>query len=973
MAATTLLSTGVLLSTAGTASAAGAETGSITALSAPTVFHGILDQPAGSFTLALGPGDVVTHGNTITLTVADNSTATGNIDWNGVPNISVDNVLGDTPVCIEGQACDPGGTAPAIVGGDELVITLNGDSTGATIPASGMPHPQTIQITNVHYDVGPHAGVPVLGTPASGPVDVTGVFSAPNGFTFAPTVFPSSSGNSATNAVVSTSVTAPTIDLNAVTTPGLAIGASNQTAGNWNLLLHSPGPGAEISAGDTVNIVIADNHGDNCDPGTLANPDTVGFAAVPSLTITAGSGVATGTPTATASLSAVNDPNGPGIIHCAGTSVMDMLTITFTNTTPVVLTTSATLGVTIQITGVKYNVSSGAKIIADQGNLDVASIYDLNSVTTLPGGFSTAGAGAGGPSNGDIGGITVVGNTPPADIQLNVTTAVPGGEAVNQPISPITITENFPGALPAGVNGFVCVSLITGGEWDASSTAPTASATNGMTVSAPNVETSGPFAGDSTLEFQVTGGSTTGPATVTLSNLDVSVSQSLFTDIANGLVLVTYGGTDAACHGGITTTTATKAFSVTGRIFGVDADATAAQAFEIANPMPGGNLDAVVATDTDPYDALTASYVAGQTGTGVLLTPTASISTETLNALRIEGVETVYTMGGPLAISSAAIAQLEATPSYFPGGTTQRFNAFVNTTRLLTVIPIFGQTADGTASQAAQFVGNNPLGQPEYQAGYGGAYNDTTGSSGSSVTSAPDLGVNTAVLATDTGFQDAASASVMAYHNSLPLILSPPSALSSDAIAALDNDGIQQVLVMGGPLVINDSVVTQLEGMGISVLRIAGTDATDTSAEAAKFELTGSVASGQNAGLGYSTSLALGLPSIIGVNLQSLSFARGDFYSDAIVSAQINSILQSPELLSENPTTLGTPVATFLGLEGNPATAFGSTQPSGPGGSSQNQFNIVGGQAVFGGPIAFASSLETTINTDIGPDQIPFP
>ena len=34
-------------------------------------------------------------------------------------------------------------------------------------------------------------------------------------------------------------------------------------------------------AGDTVNIVIADNDGDNCDPGTLANPDTVGFAAVP--------------------------------------------------------------------------------------------------------------------------------------------------------------------------------------------------------------------------------------------------------------------------------------------------------------------------------------------------------------------------------------------------------------------------------------------------------------------------------------------------------------------------------------------------------------------------------------------------------------------------------------------------------------------------------------------------------------------
>ncbi len=354
-------------------------------------------------------------------------------------------------------------------------------------------------------------------------------------------------------------------------------------------------------------------------------------------------------------------------------------------------------------------------------------------------------------------------------------------------------------------------------------------------------------AGDSALVFQVTGGSTTGPATITLSNLDVSVSQSLITDIVDGFAIVTFNGSNINCAGGISTPSANKVFSVTGRIFGSNADATAAQAFEIANPVgAGGNLSAVVATDTDPYDALSASYVAGQAGTGVLLTPTGAISSETINALRIEGVETVYTMGGPLAISSAAIAQLEATPSYFPGGTTERFNAFVNTTRLLTVIPIFGQTADGTASQAAQFTGTHPIAQLAYQAGYGGAYNDTTGSSGSSATSAPDLGVNTAIIATDTGFQDAASASVIADFENAPLILSPPAALSSDAIAALDNDGIQQAIVMGGPLVINDSVVTQLEGMGISVLRIAGTDATDTSAEAAKFELNGTAPSGQN-------------------------------------------------------------------------------------------------------------------------------
>lgn len=970
IAATTLLSTGVILGTSGTASAVANPPGSISAGSIPTLLVrptiATLDQAAGNLTLNFPAGTVLHNGDTVTVVVTDNAGAP--LRWDGVPTFAIPHVAGSPNMCViaslTGPVCpNSDGTTPLpSITGDSLTFDI-GNGAGAspfTETAGG-----SIVLSDIFLDV--PAGA------ATGYIYNTARLSGADTMNFLPVLHPGGGvADASSNGVISPAAAAPTVALRAVTTPALAIGQNDQTAGSWNLFLTSPAAGSLITAGDQVNIVVADDAGKNCDPGTLGNPDTVQFSSIPNLDITAGVGSATAVPTATASLAAVSD--GP-LIKCAPDNINNDLTITFTNTTPVVLT-GAGLGIEIQITGVKYDVSSGATIIKDQGDLAVGSAYSISGfpvVLPAPGSFSTAPAilppGIGGPSNGDIGSIQVVGNTPPSDIQLDVTTAVPGSEAVNQPISPITITEDTPGALTVP-NGYVCVSLVTGGEWDASTSTPTVTGTNGLAAGPVSVETTGPFAGDSTLVFQVTAGDSGTPGVLTLSGLNVSVSQSLFTDIANGLVLVTYNGSNINCLGGISVTQATKAFSVSGSIWGVTPDATATQAFAVGNP--GGNNDAVLATDADPYDALSASYLAGQLDTGILLTPTASLSTDALTGLRVGGVQTVYVVGGPDAVSQADITQLESTPSYFPGGTVQRYDAFTNDAQDLVVQWIYGQTADGTAALTAQYVGNHPLGQPAFQAGYGGQYNDTTGSSGSSASSAPDGGVNTAVIATDTGFQDSASASVMAYKDNLPLILSPPTALSGDAVAALDNDGIEQAIVMGGPDVINDSVVTQLEGMGIAVLRIAGIDYTDTSQEAAQFELNLTNAAGQFDGLGFSTSSALGLPDFIGVHLQSLSFARGDYYTDALVSAQINAALQEPELLTENPTTLGTYDATFLAAEGNPATAFGSTQIGGPG-FSVDRYVIVGGQAIFGGPLAVAPATITQIATDIGPDQIPFP
>jgi hypothetical protein len=683
-----------------------------------------------------------------------------------------------------------------------------------------------------------------------------------------------------------------------------------------------------------------------------------------------------------------------------------MLTITFTNTVTLEGFSSHS-DVNIQITNVHYNIGNPGSITADSlpaGNLCVSDNYLLNGFATpLPafgirgvctskgGNASTVGVEGGGPSNGEVVIITAQANNPVSDIQLNVTNPNGSSQAVNQPISPINLTESAPGSIPSGVNGWTCVDFRHGnGTWDAQSGLPTITGTNGLTVSNISVLTTGSGATDDSLVFQVTGGSAGAPGVLTLSNLHVSVPQSVFVNIVEGLVRVTYGGSDPSCDHGFTDTVDTKVFSVTSRIFGIDAEATADQAFQNANPVnlgnqSGGNEAAVLTTDTAPYDALAASYLASQLDTGIVLTPQATISSETLRTLAVEGVEHVYVLGGPLVISQNVINQLMATTSYYPGGITPRLDHNSNSNRLLDVQWIWGPTADDTASLSAQYVGAHPIGTAAFQAGYGGMYNDTSGSNGTPAAGAPDAPVNTAILATDTGFQDSASASVMAYRgvgaNSgagngapFPLILTGPAALSHGAVAALDNDGIQQVIVMGGPLAISDNVVNQLMAMGLQVIRIAGTNFGDTSVKTAEFELNTSAPSGQADGLGFTTSAApinFSHTEADDISYQALSFARGDFYTDSIVSAQINSIEQSPMLLTVDPNTVGSALNTFLATEGNPATAFGTNEIV-DSGFSVNQFILQMGQLVFGGPIAFSSSLETAVANAIGPDQFPF-
>ena len=71
----------------------------------------------------------------------------------------------------------------------------------------------------------------------------------------------------------------------------------------------------------------------------------------------------------------------------------------------------------------------------------------------------------------------------------------------------------------------------------------------------------------------------------------------------------------------------------------------------------------------------------------------------------------------------------------------------------------------------------------------------------------------------------------------MPLIATPSCTVSQPAIDAMFNQHIQQLIVVGGPLAVCDAVVNQYGGPGVSSIRVAGINDSETSTNLAAFEL----------------------------------------------------------------------------------------------------------------------------------------
>ncbi len=363
------------------------------------------------------------------------------------------------------------------------------------------------------------------------------------------------------------------------------------------------------------------------------------------------------------------------------------------------------------------------------------------------------------------------------------------------------------------------------------------------------------------------------------------------------------------------------------RIAGATADATAADELEhqftaAAGRCPGtaSTRPVVLATDAGYADALASAPLARVLGTGTLLTPPASLSAVTRTAVELEGVTRVDVVGGPLAVSTAVVTTLRSTPARACGGGTGT-GADIQVTR------IFGQTQYDTAAQiAAEAAGLGGVGSLDLSGAYegtdatggSGRYNTTAGTASSGPVATGAL--PTAIVATGDGFQDAESASTFAYAEKLPILLTTPAALSPQVSTAVRSLGVRQVVVMGGQLAVSNVVVTSLEQLGVSVLRVAGADFTGTAVELGELETS---ASPEGAGWHGTGGLML---------------ARGDGYSDGLAGAVVAadgpaSASPQPLLLTESPTNVGTTLTTYLKSVASP----------GVGGKRVDHLTVLGG------------------------------
>ncbi|HXQ19199.1 MAG TPA: cell wall-binding repeat-containing protein [Acidimicrobiales bacterium] len=699
--------------------------------------------------------------------------------------------------------------------------------------------------------------------------------------------------------------------VNPVTVPSIFTGGTNQTASSITFTLPN-----DFTALDTISFTVGPHATTNC-----AGPATeyIGFASTPTAVavMNGGSDHTDTTPTFGAALSTVSA--NPG---CA--SIKDTLTLTINQTS----TGTAGDSYAVTVSGIQYNVGATA---------DLGTISDLVTTVTATGGPITT-------HYGQVPNATVVlkvpasatGNTPPVTV---------AGSASNASVSNIIVTEASAGA----VTGSICVTPNNGTTTSFNFTgAPTVSASpTGGTAGVPGAVSI--VAG----KIQVvitTPSSGSAPTTYTIAAVTVTPTTTV---TGPASASVTTGGANCAADTSAVTPN-TPIFNVgpstPSSISGNDADATAAAELEHAFP-PGTAIcptthDVVLATDANFPDALAASYLAQYLATGILLTPTNGISSATTQALRVEGIQTVYVVGGPMAISQTDLNQLSATPAYNCGGTTASgFNLTVSG-------PIAGQTQYDTAEQIALTPGLGGVGSANLSGAYGSMYNDTTGQS-SSAAASTTTAVRTAIVVSGTNFPDASAASVAAYNDQFPVVLTDPTTLSAQAGATLTQLNIKQAIVVGGPLAVSDGDVASIQALngGITVLRVAGQDQTDTAQELASLELNQNMGT-MHLGLNWGTTGANGWANQILV-------ARGDFYSDALAGCLLGHLQGGvshfvPLLLTLDPNTIGQYLNGFLSAGGSAVGIDGLNQVGGYTGSIQ----VI---QALGGPLALAFTTITAM------------
>jgi putative cell wall-binding protein len=189
--------------------------------------------------------------------------------------------------------------------------------------------------------------------------------------------------------------------------------------------------------------------------------------------------------------------------------------------------------------------------------------------------------------------------------------------------------------------------------------------------------------------------------------------------------------------------------------------------------------DAVVARADDPVDALAGSYVAGTHIGPVLLSEPRAVPQVTLDALHALHVHKVRVLGGTTALGPEVEAKLQA-------------EGFV-------VERVAGADRYATAALVATNSG------------------------------APNVGTRstfgrTAILASGERPVDALTAGPVAYGQQYPLVLTTAGALPAVTRQALDDLGIQHIVIVGGTAAVSTAVERAVTATGRTIERVAGSD-----------------------------------------------------------------------------------------------------------------------------------------------------
>lgn len=311
------------------------------------------------------------------------------------------------------------------------------------------------------------------------------------------------------------------------------------------------------------------------------------------------------------------------------------------------------------------------------------------------------------------------------------------------------------------------------------------------------------------------------------------------------------GGADEGFRGGEGSYTLSYKVGQFSRLAGQTRVDTSLQISRERFPSEGpASKAAILASAYSFPDALSGSTLAGAIRGPVLLTATASLPDSVRAEIDRLDVETVYILGGTLAVSDGVKQAVEAILT--PGG------ANVSAVRL------GGTTRAHTARLIAQ--------------------------EASKITSASPV----AFVVSSQKFPDALASSPMAVHNINPILLTAPTTLDPHAKALIESPAITDVVIVGGTGSVSAAVQSQIAsllGGTDHVRRIQGNDRYQTARNFAVWA-TGPTVDVEHVGTPANPA------ALETLHFQRIGVASGEKFPDALAGGVFCGLARSPLLLT---------------------------------------------------------------------------